>query len=132
MANRDNRHRKHAKKVLRSLRRKHFFCAWCGRHKHGMELDIVDPTSGNGHRHHAWETNRRAYYYRRQDKAGNLQGLCWPCHAKKTRAQMTACNCAIDITQQQDYTPVNGSDSQKQKPSTERQQQLCKKQSLNS
>lgn len=57
-------------------------CATCGTDA-DLEFDCIEP---QGDKHHRWETNRRAVFYRRQHGVGNLQLLCKDCHAVKTRA----------------------------------------------
>ncbi len=66
-------------------------CRQCGGSGE-LQFDCVEP---RGHRHHTFETNRRACFYRREDKAGNLQLLCPTCHQEKSKSEqywMTAEN----------------------------------------
>ena len=93
-----NRSRIAAQRVLRDLRRRlGAMCAWCWRgSRQGVTLEF-DCIAPEGHQHHKWETNRRAYFYRRLFLRGGVQLLCSECHAKKTRAQQDAENAYNNI-----------------------------------
>ena len=80
-----NRHRRWAVQVLEDLKELlGSECAGCGGVLCGnadMEFDCIEP---RGHLHHRWETNRRAVFYRREFRAGNLQRLGRACHERKS------------------------------------------------
>src|SRR5512147_3126229 len=86
-----NRSRIAAQRVLADLKRRlGEMCHWCWAGEgHGviLEFDCIAP---EGDEHHRWETNRRAYFYRRLFRRHGLQLLCQECHAKKTRAMLDA------------------------------------------
>jgi len=46
-----------------------------------LEFDCIEPT---GDRHHRMDSESRHYFYRAQQRAGNLQLLCRECHAEKS------------------------------------------------
>lgn len=77
-----NRFRRWATERLELLREElGYRCARCSR-CHQLEFDCIIP---QGDKHHRFETNRRAVFYYRQHKQGNLQLLCCDCHKRKTR-----------------------------------------------
>lgn len=77
-----NRYRRWAQGVLIALRAELGGRCWvCGSQEH-LEFDCKEP---RGDKHHKWETNRRAVFYRREKLAGNLALLCASCHAEKSK-----------------------------------------------
>lgn len=58
-------------------------CAYCGA-TDDLQFDCIIP---QGDKHHRWETNRRACFYRRQFAANNLQLLCADCHGIKSATE---------------------------------------------
>lgn len=78
-----NRFRQWAQRALAALRRELGGKCSVRRCKatDQLEFDCIIPV---GHEHHEWETNRRAVFYRRQHREGNLQLLCDYHHRKKS------------------------------------------------
>jgi len=56
-------------------------CAACGSTEN-LEFDCIEP---RGHAHHACSTDKRATFYAREMREGNIQLLCKTCHQKKTQ-----------------------------------------------
>lgn len=79
-----NRYRRWAEQALAALRDAlGGHCSNCGGSEQ-LEFDCREP---RGDRHHRFETNRRACFYRREHAAGNLQLLCRDCHEEKSKAE---------------------------------------------
>ncbi len=49
-----------------------------------LEFDCIIPT---GDAHHKLDSASRHSFYRAQQKAGNLQLLCQPCHSEKSKGE---------------------------------------------
>lgn len=83
-----NRFRIWANRVIEDLRDAlGRVCSQCGATE-DLQFDCIE---NRGDKHHRWETNRRAVFYRRELKAGNLTLLCQRCHSIKSKAEQFTC-----------------------------------------
>lgn len=64
-------------------------CATCGALGFAVELQF-DCIVRRGDAHHRHDTSQRMSFYRREDRAGNLQALCPACHSAKTNLETEA------------------------------------------
>ena len=58
-----------------------YCCAQCGSEQK-LEFDCIEP---RGDEHHKMDTSHRMCFYWREHRKKNVQILCEPCHAIKTK-----------------------------------------------